>query len=210
MIIGEVEAARQEILVQAYSFSDADIAKALLNAMKRGRTVEVILDRTNETAAYSSASFFNNMEIPLLIDDQHACAHNKIILIDKSIVLTGSYNFSRAANEKNAENLLVTKGYDGLVKRYVDNYAKHRKHSRAYVRPAKTSAIGKPGTAKNGSQTVYAEGNGTADTGGAFIVTNSGKKYHRHGCRFLRKSSIQITKNEAIQKGYEPCRTCDP
>jgi uncharacterized protein YceK len=41
-------------------------------------------------------------------------------------------------------------------------------------------------------------------------VTENGKKYHRKGCRYLDKSSIPMSKEEAIKKGYEPCDVCKP
>ena len=131
-IIHEIEAAKESIKVQAYSFTSALIAKALLQAKKRGVGVEVILDKSQETARYSSATFFHNQSIPLLIDDKHAIAHNKIIIIDQKVVITGSFNFSRAAEERNAENLLVIKGFPDLAKKYLTNYQTHRKHSRKY------------------------------------------------------------------------------
>jgi phosphatidylserine/phosphatidylglycerophosphate/cardiolipin synthase-like enzyme len=89
--------AGQEILVQAYSFTSAPIAKALLDAHKRGVTVKVILDMSQKTQKYSSATFLKNSRIPTLIDDKHAIAHNKIMIIDREIVITGSLNFTKAA-----------------------------------------------------------------------------------------------------------------
>jgi len=41
-------------------------------------------------------------------------------------------------------------------------------------------------------------------------ITNTGKKYHKYGCRYLSKSSIKISKSEAISKGYTPCSICKP
>jgi phosphatidylserine/phosphatidylglycerophosphate/cardiolipin synthase-like enzyme len=45
-IISQIDKAKSEILVQAYSFTSAPIAKALLNAHKRGIKVEAILDKS--------------------------------------------------------------------------------------------------------------------------------------------------------------------
>lgn len=59
------------------------------------------------TAKYSSATFLRNMGIPIFIDDKHAISHNKFMVIDGHIVITGSFNFTKAAEENNAENLLV-------------------------------------------------------------------------------------------------------
>ncbi len=41
-------------------------------------------------------------------------------------------------------------------------------------------------------------------------ITNSGTKYHRGSCGHLKDSKISISKDEAIRKGYEPCKTCKP
>jgi phosphatidylserine/phosphatidylglycerophosphate/cardiolipin synthase-like enzyme len=47
-------------------------------------------------------------------------------------VITGSFNFTNAAEEKNAENLLIIKS-KGLAKSYADNWHKHRQHSEPYA-----------------------------------------------------------------------------
>lgn len=127
-IVREIDRARSEIRVQAYSFTSAPIAQALLDAHKRGIRVEVILDKSQRTGKYSSSTFLMNARIPTYIDAEHAIAHNKIILIDRSVVITGSFNFTRAAEEKNAENLLIIRSAE-LVKPYLDNWQYHRNHS---------------------------------------------------------------------------------
>lgn len=127
-IVREIDRARSEIRVQAYSFTSAPIAQALLKAHTRGIRVEVILDKSQRTGKYSSSTFLMNARIPTYIDAEHAIAHNKIILIDRSVVITGSFNFTKAAEEKNAENLLIIRSAD-LVKPYLDNWQYHRNHS---------------------------------------------------------------------------------
>jgi phosphatidylserine/phosphatidylglycerophosphate/cardiolipin synthase-like enzyme len=127
-IVREIDQARSEVLVQAYSFTSAPIAKALLKAHKRGVKVQTILDKSQKTQKYSSASFLINSGIPTYIDSQHAIAHNKIILIDKMVVITGSFNFTKAAEEKNAENLLIIRSQE-LAKPYLENWQRHREHS---------------------------------------------------------------------------------
>ena len=68
------------------------------------------------------------------IDAEHAIAHNKVILVDADTVITGSFNFSRAAEERNAENLLVLKGHGDVAARYNDNFERHLSHSKPYAR----------------------------------------------------------------------------
>jgi phosphatidylserine/phosphatidylglycerophosphate/cardiolipin synthase-like enzyme len=130
-IISQIDKAKTEILVQAYSFTSAPIAKALLNTHKRGVKVEAILDKSQRREKYTSATFLANSGIPTFIDDRHAIAHNKIMIIDREIVITGSFNFTKAAEEKNAENLLIIRN-KALAKSYMDNWYKHREHSEKY------------------------------------------------------------------------------
>jgi len=76
VIVKEINAARNEVLVQAYSFTSAPIAKALLEAKKRGVNVVVILDKSQRTGRYSSGTFIVNTGIPVWIDALHGIAHN--------------------------------------------------------------------------------------------------------------------------------------
>jgi phosphatidylserine/phosphatidylglycerophosphate/cardiolipin synthase-like enzyme len=130
-IVDQITNAKSEILVQTYSFTSAPIAKALTGAFKRGVKVEVILDKSQKAEKYTSATFISNAGIPTFIDDKHAIAHNKIMIIDKETVITGSFNFTKAAEEKNAENLLIIKSKE-LAKVYVDNWCIHKEHSEKY------------------------------------------------------------------------------
>ena len=130
-IVDQINAAKSEILVQAHSFTSASIAKALLHAYKRGVKVEAILDKSQRKEKYTSATFLVNAGILTFIDDKHAIAHNKIMIIDKEMVITGSFNFTKAAEEKNAENVLVIKSKE-LAKVYIDNWYKHKEHSEKY------------------------------------------------------------------------------
>ncbi len=130
-IITQIDKAKTEIFVQAYSFTSAPIAKALLNAHKRGVKVEAILDKSQRREKYTSATFLANSGIPTLIDDRHAIAHNKIMIIDRETVITGSFNFTKAAEEKNAENLLIIRN-KALAKIYLENWQKHKEHSERY------------------------------------------------------------------------------
>ena len=132
-IINEIDQAKTEILVQAYSFTSAPIAKALLNAHKKGVKVQAILDKSQRSEKYTSATFLTNAGIPTYIDDKHTIAHNKIMIIDKAKVITGSFNFTKAAEEKNAENILIISSKE-LAKPYLENWQRHREHSEPYGR----------------------------------------------------------------------------
>ena len=127
----ELDRAKTSVLVQAYSFTSAPIAKALLEAHKRRVKVQVILDKSQKNEKYSSATFLSNQGIPVRIDARHAIAHNKVMVIDGETVITGSFNFTKAAEEKNAENLLVIRDTK-LAELYTKNWQEHERHSEPY------------------------------------------------------------------------------
>jgi phosphatidylserine/phosphatidylglycerophosphate/cardiolipin synthase-like enzyme len=131
-LVREIDNARSEVLIQGYSFTSAPIAKAVVHAHKRGLKIEVVLDRSQRTQKYSSADFFAHSGVSTYIDSAHAIAHNKIMIIDGETLATGSFNFTRAAEEKNAENLLIMKGNKPLAERYIKNFREHKAHSERY------------------------------------------------------------------------------
>ena len=63
-IVSAINQAGTEILVQAYSFTSAPIAKALVDAHKRGVKVQAILDKSQRSAKHTSATFLTNSGIP--------------------------------------------------------------------------------------------------------------------------------------------------
>ena len=130
-VVTNLDKATNTVLVQAYSFTSAPIAKALVDAEKRGVKIQVILDKSNRTENYSSADFIQHAGIPTFIDAKHAIAHNKIMVIDSYTVLTGSFNFTKAAENNNAENLLVIQDA-ALAAKYTANWQAHWKHSEPY------------------------------------------------------------------------------
>ena len=137
LIIRTIGEAKKTIKVQAYSFTNADIAKALLDAHKRGVNVRVVLDKSQETEKYTSATFLANAGVPVRIDDDFAIAHSKIMILDEETVITGSFNFTKAAEERNAENVLVIRGNKELAKLYLQNWQWRWDATEAYKRKDK-------------------------------------------------------------------------
>jgi phosphatidylserine/phosphatidylglycerophosphate/cardiolipin synthase-like enzyme len=130
-VVREIGRARREILVLAYSFSSKPIAQALIDAHRRGVTVEVVLDHSNEHEEYSDLPLMLEAGLKPLVDTHHAIAHNKVMLIDRTTLLTGSFNFTHQAEVENAENLLVLHHHRELIAAYHDNFRAHHDHARA-------------------------------------------------------------------------------
>lgn len=131
LIVRQLYAAQKTVLVQAYSFTSEPIARELADAHRRGVEVHVILDKSNRTEKYSAADFLAHAGIAVLIDSEHRIAHNKVMVIDGETVITGSFNFTKAAQLDNAENVLVIHSQE-LAKRYSENWQRHARHSEPY------------------------------------------------------------------------------
>lgn len=139
LVIAAVSKARRQVLVQTYSFTHPDIAQALVDAKRRGVDVQVIADpRQMETIATSRVEWLAEQGVPLWVDGEHAAAHNKVMIIDNgfadAVLLTGSFNFTQAAQYRNAENLLLLRGNPNLVEAYAANWRRHKIHALPFRR----------------------------------------------------------------------------
>lgn len=133
-VIATLADARQQILVQAYSFTHRAIADALVAARQRGLDVRVIADpEQHARIATSLVADLAERGVPVYLDGQHGAAHDKVMVIDAgspaATVITGSYNFSHAAEYRNAENLLILRAVPGLAELYADNWHRHQRHA---------------------------------------------------------------------------------
>jgi len=133
-IVKELATAKNTITIQAYSFTSVAIAKAIVEARKRGVDVLAILDKENETAHYSAATFLVDASIPVLIDYLPKIAHSKVMVIDGKDIITGSFNFTKAAEEGNVENLLIIHDDPDLADKYAANFKARAAVSRPYSR----------------------------------------------------------------------------
>ena len=131
LIVDTIASARTSVRVQAYSFTSRPIAQALIDAHQRGVRVAVIVDASQRRERQSLAAALAEASVPVFIDAAHRIAHNKVMVIDEDTVITGSFNFTRAAEESNAENLLVIQDRS-LAQRYSANWHLHHGHAAPY------------------------------------------------------------------------------
>jgi len=198
-IVRELNAAESQVVMQAYSFTSAPIAKALMEAHKRRVKILAVLDRSNETNKYSAATFLNNVGIKPLIDAEHAIAHSKVMVIDSTTIITDSFNFTKAAEEKNAENMLVIKDAPDLAAVYEANIRMHASHSHPYLRQAAVRSSGTPPATVSGNEAVH--GN------------KKSKIYHLPNCpgyAGMNAASVVTfaTEADAQQAGYRKAKNC--
>jgi phospholipase D len=122
-ILREINEAKESIRLQAYSFTDKAIAYALVEAASRGIDVKINLDQSNMNDGRSAKDILISNGVAVRIDSPSGIAHNKVIIIDKSRLITGSYNFSQNAYSRNVENMLILYS-PSLCEAYIYNWNK--------------------------------------------------------------------------------------
>ena len=138
-IMAAISQARNTILVQAYSFTAKPIAYALIAAHRQGIKVSVILDHSNLNDQRSMLNLLISNGVPVYIDDSVSISHNKVVIVDEEIVVTGSYNFTNSAEFRNAENLLVIHDKK-LASAYTSAWQHRRSASKPYIINSPTSS----------------------------------------------------------------------
>lgn len=136
LVVSEIDGAHSTIRVQAYSFTSTPILSALKRAEQRGVDVRVIVDKTSagkqkSGSTYTAATYLSNAHVPVWVDTTVAIAHNKVMVIDGSTVITGSFNFTASAQNRNAENLLVIQDAE-LARLYAENWQRRLNASHPY------------------------------------------------------------------------------
>jgi len=129
LIVGEIDRARHDVTVNAFSFTDRSIARALVRARQRGVQVRVLADR--EQARALPQSVFADLVaggVEVWLDSNFQAAHNKVIVVDaelpRATTITGSYNFTIAAQRSNAENVIVLRENPAIARAYLDNWSR--------------------------------------------------------------------------------------
>ena len=130
VIASRISKAQESVYVQAYGFTSGEIAKALINAHTRGVKVRVLLDKSNIGTKHSKMRNLREAGIEVDIDNVSGIAHNKIIIIDKQKVITGSFNFTTSADIRNTENVIIVNNSE-LAKKYIQNWSVHTRQATA-------------------------------------------------------------------------------
>ena len=122
IIIRSIDVAGESISIAMYTFTDREIAQAILRAKDRGVDIKIYLDRSQVNAKYSKSRCFVKNNIGVRISSNNYIMHNKFAVIDNKIVITGSYNWTASAGERNDENLLVVDDKD-IIKKYQTQFS---------------------------------------------------------------------------------------
>lgn len=196
-ILEELNKAKKSIDIAMYYFTDRNLANTVIDAHNRGVKVRIYLDKDQKEAEYSKSRYLAKRGITIRYSSNPYIMHHKFAVIDSEVVITGSYNWTAFAGERNNENLLVIRDPPS-ASIYEQEF--HRLWGEHYLSEEKVEAPAQE--LKPLEQQPQAEK--------VVYITKTGKKYHRLGCRYLRKSCIPISLTEAKRRSYTPCEVCKP
>lgn len=130
-VIDAADRAHKKIYVAAYKLESPGIAQALINAARRGVSVEVVLDAKKMHSKASRKKELSEAGIPVYADNMHKTFHDKFMVVDGLRVATGSFNYKDSSDTRNAENLVLIESSD-LAARYEADWEKPRNESVRY------------------------------------------------------------------------------
>jgi phospholipase D len=126
LIALEISKAKSSIYVQAYGITSKPIVRELIRAKERGVRIAVLLDSSNLHETSSKMQELIDAGIEVKIDKVSGIAHNKVMVIDKSKVITGSFNFTTAADNMNVENVVLIEDVN-IAHTYLQNWLTRKK-----------------------------------------------------------------------------------
>ncbi|MBM3254648.1 MAG: phospholipase D family protein, partial [Candidatus Omnitrophica bacterium] len=191
-IISQIDKAKSSIYIAMYYFTSREIAQALVRAKQRGIDIRVCLntpEQNSEYDKYSKYIYLKNNSIPVKLIKGKGIMHNKFCIIDETIVLTGSYNWTKRAEFDNDENMLVINSKE-LARIYEERFEQ--------IYGGKILSIVNPPP-----QNI------------SYLGSKKSMKLHYSNCKWAAKidpaNKEEFTsRDDAIKKGYTPCEVCNP
>ncbi len=123
-LLKEIKAAEESIHFMAFSFTHDKLGKAMQEQFDSGISVDGIFDANQKKSnkGYSEYDSMDKAGLSVRLDNEPGAMHHKVIIIDGETVITGSYNFSKNAETRNSENLLIIKGNKEIARAYLDEF----------------------------------------------------------------------------------------
>ncbi|EMQ1187850.1 TPA: phospholipase D family protein [Klebsiella variicola subsp. variicola] len=125
LVLKTIDSAQQEIRLMGYSFTSPEVTRSLIAAKRRGVDIRVVLDQKANTgkASVAAMNVLVSAGIPVRTVDVYKILHDKVIVADKRNTEVGSFNFSRAADRSNSENVLVVWDDPVVARSYLNHWA---------------------------------------------------------------------------------------
>jgi phosphatidylserine/phosphatidylglycerophosphate/cardiolipin synthase-like enzyme len=122
-LLAQLREAQNEIAFMAFSFTDDDVARVLLEKARAGVVVRGVFETRNAEGTGSEYSVLKKGGLDIRLDGNPRTMHHKVFVIDGKVTITGSYNFTASAAEDNDENLLIITNPD-IARSYAGEFEK--------------------------------------------------------------------------------------
>ena len=123
-LVAMLNDAQVSIRFLAFSFTDYPMAQAMVTRAQNGVDVQGVFETFGSNSPRSELKTLWCAGLPVRQDGNDSFLHDKVIIIDNSIVVTGSLNFSSSADEDNEENVIIIDN-PGIAALYLEEYQKN-------------------------------------------------------------------------------------
>lgn len=120
-LVKEIGSAKKSIHFMAFSFTEDALGSAMRNRFESGIDIQGVFEK-RQISQYSEYEQMKAAGMSVIQDRNKGTMHHKVIVIDEETVITGSYNFSKNAEERNSENLLIIKGNPDIAQAYLAEF----------------------------------------------------------------------------------------
>ncbi len=121
IIYGRIKKAEKSIKFMQFSFTSDQIGELIIEKFKEGIAVEGVFETKGSGTEYSEYTKMKIEDIPVRLDRNTGVMHHKVIIIDDYRVITGSFNISKNANNKNDENIIIIDSRE-LASKYIEEF----------------------------------------------------------------------------------------
>ena len=121
-LLKEIGSAKTSIHFMAFSFTQDALGSAMRDSFESGIDVRGVFEKRQVDDRYSEYNAMKKAGVRVTLDRNRRAMHHKVIVIDAETVITGSYNFSKRAEERNSENLLIIKGNPNIAQAYLAEF----------------------------------------------------------------------------------------
>lgn len=121
-IVQRIDKTEKSIDAAVYAINNKDIVEALKNAHNRGVKIRILTDKLQAGNRNSKVRELYDAGIKVRVNSKHKIEHNKFAVFDFNNVVTGSYNWTEPASDKNSENCLFFNRNKKTVREYHDRF----------------------------------------------------------------------------------------
>ena len=118
-LVAYVQGAQKSVRFMIFTYTDATLANAMIARYQAGVDMKGVIEDRGASQGAMVPLFC--AKVPVEVDGNKYTMHHKVIVIDESTVITGSFNFTKSADQENDDNVLVIHNPD-LAKLYLQEF----------------------------------------------------------------------------------------